>query len=46
MIRRRAADAICLAALIAIALATGHLMLTTALDLPETLARAERMKGM
>lgn len=46
MIRRRAADALCLAALIAIALATGHLMLTTALDLPETLARAEAVRAM
>lgn len=46
MTRQRVLDAACLALLAIIALATGHLILTTALATPDTLARAEAWKGM
>ncbi|MES2814502.1 MAG: hypothetical protein V4720_06370 [Pseudomonadota bacterium] len=46
MIRRRGLDAACLALLMLIAAATGHLILTTALTAGETLAQAEARKGM
>lgn len=44
--RRRALDALCLALLALIAVGMGHLVLTTALNTPETLARAAALKGM
>lgn len=46
LIRQRLADLICCAALIALFLILIDAALTTALALPETLARAETLKGM
>jgi hypothetical protein len=43
---RAAARALILATLAAAAVASGHLILTTALALPQTLAEAETRKGM
>jgi len=43
---RPATRALILAALAAAAIATGHLILTTALALPDTLATAQTLKGM
>lgn len=42
----RPLDALCLALLALIALGTGHLILTTALNMADTLAQAQAMKGM
>lgn len=46
MIRRRALDAACLALLVLITVGMGHLILTTALALPDLAAQAQAMKGM
>jgi hypothetical protein len=42
----RPLDALCLALLILISVATGHLFMKTALATPATVARAEALKGM
>ncbi len=44
--RAIALDLTCLALLALIAVGTGHLILTTALGTPDTLARAEAYRGM
>lgn len=43
---RSAARALILGAIAAVGIATGHLILTAALALPETLATAQTLKGM
>lgn len=45
MTRRTAINAACLALLAVSALATGNLILTTALAMPDTLAKAETLNG-
>lgn len=42
----RPLDALCLALMALIALGTGHLILTTALTVTETVTQAEALKGM
>ena len=44
--RRWASDAAILALLALITIGTGHALLKTALTVPETLTRAEALKGM
>ena len=44
--RTFALDIAVLALLALIALGTGHLVLTTALTIPDTVAQAERLRGM
>ncbi len=44
--RAMALNLTCLALLALIAVGTGHLILITALGTPDTLARAEALKGM
>lgn len=46
MKRPRMVDALALVLMAAIAVATGHLILTTALNLPDTLATAQMRTGM
>ncbi len=43
---RYAPDAACLAFLALIAVGTGHLILNTALAMPDLLSQAEAMRGM
>jgi hypothetical protein len=45
-LRRLAGDLACLAALALLAAIMGHVILTTALNLPATLTQAEALKGM